>query len=329
MQLVHLACEHHATFDVIRYLSALFPESWKTKNSNGYTPFMIALSEKLDDDILYILYDSDMGAIGDFGTCGTANEEVGDFYFEEDDKHQDSQNTLFRLKHNDPTLKCLILSDAFHSLYLDEEENDSKHQKAVMVVLDAIKSFPNLDELVFMVDSPLSILWREGETRNALFSVLRDLSSEVDIVIRLAIPTFDPLTEMMKHCPNVKYLSICVAGWTQYAQHITGTLALVRSLSNLPVLESVALGKWNVSSKEALLLLRLMKKKSLKSIRLVGTRMSQFLASRMLEIYNDSDECDQLEFVSFFGYIWKEQWQEDIDKHNGWSEGPRGKRHGP
>jgi hypothetical protein len=35
MQLVHLACEHHVTFDLIRYLSALSPESWKTKNSNG------------------------------------------------------------------------------------------------------------------------------------------------------------------------------------------------------------------------------------------------------------------------------------------------------
>jgi hypothetical protein len=33
MQLVHLACEHNVTFDVIRYLLALYPESWKTKNS--------------------------------------------------------------------------------------------------------------------------------------------------------------------------------------------------------------------------------------------------------------------------------------------------------
>ncbi|MCK7580967.1 MAG: ankyrin repeat domain-containing protein [Chromatiales bacterium] len=61
MQLVHLACKHNATFDVIRYLLALSPESWKTKNSNGYTPFMIALSKKLDEDILYILDDSDIG----------------------------------------------------------------------------------------------------------------------------------------------------------------------------------------------------------------------------------------------------------------------------
>jgi ankyrin repeat protein len=44
MQLVHLACKHNATFNVIHYLLALFPESWKTKNLKGYTPFMLALS---------------------------------------------------------------------------------------------------------------------------------------------------------------------------------------------------------------------------------------------------------------------------------------------
>ena len=66
MELVHLACEHHATFDIIHYLLSLFPESWTTKNLNGYTPFMIALSKQLDEDILYILDNCDMGAIGDF-----------------------------------------------------------------------------------------------------------------------------------------------------------------------------------------------------------------------------------------------------------------------
>jgi hypothetical protein len=38
----------------------------------------------------------------------------------------------------------------------------------------------------------------------------------------------------------------------------------------------------------------------------------------MLQIYKDYDECDQLEFISFFGNTssreqWQEQWQEDID----------------
>jgi hypothetical protein len=42
MELVHLACEHNATFDVIHYLLALSPESWKMKNSKGYTPCMLA-----------------------------------------------------------------------------------------------------------------------------------------------------------------------------------------------------------------------------------------------------------------------------------------------
>jgi hypothetical protein len=41
----------------------------------------------------------------------------------------------------------------------------------------------HLDQLVLMVDRQDSIIWREGETRNALFSVLRDLPSEVIIEI--------------------------------------------------------------------------------------------------------------------------------------------------
>jgi hypothetical protein len=121
---------------------------------------------------------------------------------------------------------------------------------------------------------------------------------------------------MMKHCPNVKYLTIGVVGWAPYG---TGTVALVRSLSDLPVLELVKLEKWNLSQREALLLhVRLMKKKLLKKFCMVGTRMSEYVASKMLEIYKDSDECNQLEFLSFFGNTssreqWQEQWQEDID----------------
>jgi hypothetical protein len=61
-----------------------------------------------------------------------------------------------------------------------------------------------------------------------------------------------------------------------------------------------------------------MKKKSVKSILMVGTRMSEYVASKMLQIYKDSDEYNQLEFHSFFGNTssreqWQEQWQEDID----------------
>jgi ankyrin repeat protein len=319
MELVHLACKHHATFNVIPYLSALFPDSWKTKNSNGYTPFMIALSKQLDEDILYILDISDIGSISDFCSLGVANHEVVNVYFEEDYKRIDLQKMLFQLEHKDPTLKCLILSDAFHSLYPEEKggyRNHSKHRKAVMDVLDAVKFFPNLDQLVLMVDHEDSILWREGETPNTLFSVMHNLPSKVIIVIRLVIASFDPVAEMMKHCPNVKYLLICVAGWAPYG---TGTVALVRSLSDLPVLESLTLERWNLSRREALLLhVCLMKKKSLKSICMVGTRMSEYVASKMLQIYKDSDECNQLEFLSFFGNTsslekWQEQWQEDID----------------
>jgi hypothetical protein len=57
---------------------------------------MIALSKQLDKDILYILDDSDMGAIGDFCSLGSANCEVVDVYFEENYKLLDSQKMLFR-----------------------------------------------------------------------------------------------------------------------------------------------------------------------------------------------------------------------------------------
>jgi hypothetical protein len=77
-----------------------------------------------------------------------------------------------------------VLSDAFHSLYHEEEGgyyNHSKHWKAVMDIFDAVKSFPDLEQLILVVDCEDSILWREGDTRNALFSVMRDLPSKVII----------------------------------------------------------------------------------------------------------------------------------------------------
>jgi hypothetical protein len=69
MQLVHLACVHHAPFDVIHYSSSLFPDSLTMKNCKGYIPFMIALYKKLDKNIIYLLGDSNVAAIGDFD-CG-------------------------------------------------------------------------------------------------------------------------------------------------------------------------------------------------------------------------------------------------------------------
>jgi hypothetical protein len=203
---VHLACEHNATFDVIRYLLALSPESWKTKNSTGYTPFMIALSpeswkmknlkgytpfmlalsNKLDEDILYILDDSDIGAIGDFNGLAAAKNKVVEVYFEHDYKCIDSQKTLFRLEHKDPTLKCLALADSFHSLYPDKGDGSFdhyEHEKRVMDVFDAVKSFPHLQELILAVNKYESILWREGNARNALFSVMHDLPAQVVIMI--------------------------------------------------------------------------------------------------------------------------------------------------
>ncbi|MCK7580966.1 MAG: hypothetical protein MZV65_38700 [Chromatiales bacterium] len=117
-----------------------------------------------------------------------------------------------------------------------------------MDVLDAVKSFPHLQELILAVDKYESILWREGNARNALFSVMRDLPSKVVITIRVAISiggSVDHVAEMLKHCPNLKYLTICFDGWTPNVRN--GTVALVRSLSDLPFLESLRLEKWNLS----------------------------------------------------------------------------------
>jgi hypothetical protein len=98
-------------------------------------------------------------------------------------------------------------------------------------------------------------------------------------------------------------------------------------LSILPLLESVQLKKWRIYGRAAShLFIRLMKKKSLKSMAMLRTDMGRDLASKLLQIYKDSDECDQLEFLSFYkdtssreqwDLQWKEQWdfqwQEDID----------------
>lgn len=142
------------------------------KNSTGYTPFMIALSKKLDEDILRILNDSAIGAISDFNGLATAKNKVVDVYFEHDYKRIDSQKTLFRLEHKDPTLKCVALADSFHSLYPDKGDGSFdhyEHEKRVMDIFDAVKSFPHFWELILAVDEYKDILWREGNARNALF----------------------------------------------------------------------------------------------------------------------------------------------------------------
>jgi hypothetical protein len=71
--------------------------------------------------------------------------------------------------------------------------------------------------------------------------------------------------------------------------------ALVKSGSNLPVLELVQFIKVALYRRDALLLyICLMKKKLVRSILMVDTQMDEYVASRMLRIFKDSDECDQL-----------------------------------
>jgi hypothetical protein len=164
---------------------------------------MLALYNKLDEDIIYLLDDSNVGAIGDFD-CGTgyAKNAVVKECFENDFKRVDSQKTMFRLEHKDPALKFLALGDLFHSLYPKESDglfNYSQYKKTVMDILDAVKSFPHLEEPILAMDRDDSILWRDGIACNALFSVMRDLPSKIIITIQVAILSFDPVAEMMKH----------------------------------------------------------------------------------------------------------------------------------
>jgi hypothetical protein len=103
---------------------------------------------------------------------------------------------MFRLGHKDPTLKFLALGDLFHSPYPKESDgsfNYSQYEKTVMDVLDAVKSFPHLEELILAVDHDDLILWREGNASNAVFSVMRDLPSKIIITIQVVISSFDPV----------------------------------------------------------------------------------------------------------------------------------------
>jgi hypothetical protein len=220
MQLVHLACMHNAPFNVIHYLSSLFPASLTARNSKGYTPFMLALWDKLDKDIIRLLSDSDVGAIGDFRFLGDSTKNaIVDEYFGDEFFCIDSKMTMFRLEHKDPTLNFLVLSDLFSSIQ-------------VMDVLDAVQSHPHLEELILSVDHDDSILWTEGNARNKLFSVLRDLPSTIAITIRVGISRFAPVAEMITHCQHVKYLRI---GYDGCQAEGYGMDTLVKSLRNLPV----------------------------------------------------------------------------------------------
>jgi hypothetical protein len=96
-----------------------------------------------------------LGAIGDFNGLATTKNKVVEVYFGHDYKRIDFEMTLFRLEHKDPTLKCLALADLFHCLYPakgDSSFDHSEHEKRVMDVLDAVKSFPHLQEIILVED---------------------------------------------------------------------------------------------------------------------------------------------------------------------------------
>jgi hypothetical protein len=329
MQLVHLACVHNAPFDVIRYLSSLFPESLTMRNDKGYTPFMLALEDQLNDNIINLLSYSNFDAIGDFDHSeGYAKNAIIDEHFGHS-WNIDSDMTMFRLQHKDPSLNSLVIGDSFHCMLTTESDgsfDSSYYERTVMDVLDTVPSLPHLEELILAVDDVDSILWTEGNARNALISVLRDLPSTICITIRSGMRSLVPVAEIINHCQHLKFFTIYNDG---YGQTGRGMGAVMKSLSNLPVLESVQFIKVNLIQRgyPSLLYIRLMKKKSLKSILMVGTKMSRNVASSMNSVFKDCDECNHLEFISLFdcgghhlskrGFArvrWQpEHWQEDID----------------
>jgi hypothetical protein len=70
---------------------------------------------------------------------------------------------------------------------------------------------------------------------------------------------------------------------------------LVKSLNKLPVFESVQVPFYQCN---ALLLYRnLMKKKLVRSILMVDTRVDNFLASRMVSVLKDNPNCNNLESI--------------------------------
>jgi hypothetical protein len=329
MQLVHLACMHNAPFDVIHYLSSLFPGSLTTKNKKGYTPFMIALWNKVDEDIIQLLNYSNFDAIGDFngGNYGAQSSIIKEYFgdaFDIDSEMADefvidSKMAIFRVEHKDPTLNCIMIGDRFHFIHPKESDGSfdaSRYERAVMDVLDAVQMHPHLKELILAVDDPNSILWRDGNARNALIAVIRNLPSTTAISIRTSIPRLVMVGEMMQHCPQLKFLSICYYG-CGYGGH--GIRKLVEYLNNCPVLESVQFYNVPLYSRDAILLYHhlIKNKKLVRSILMVGTQMDNFLASRLVSIFEDNPVCENLEFMCLFDcdrpHASRQQWQEDID----------------
>jgi hypothetical protein len=143
-----------------------------------------------------------------------------------------------------------------------------------MDILDAVYSHPHLTELILAVDDPNSILWTEGNAHNALISVLCDKPSTTAISIRTSMARFTTVGEMLKHCPQLKFLRIFYDG-CKYSGHGIGHL--VKSLNKLPVLEAVQFYNVPLYQCDGVLLYHhLIKKKSVRSILMVGTQMDNF-----------------------------------------------------
>jgi ankyrin repeat protein len=326
MQLVHLACMHNAPFNVVRYLSSLFPGSLTTKNKKGYTPFMIALWNKLDEDIIQLLSYSNIDAIGDFDRENdSAKVAIIEHHFG-DESLIDSEMTMFCLEHKDPTLNRLVMGDLFHCIHPTESDGlfnsySSDYERRVMDVLDAVKSHPHLQELILAWDYHDSILWREGNARNALISVLRDLPSTTAISIVTSIPRFRMMGEMMEHCAQLKFLRIDYEG-SKISIMIcmqAGMGHLLESLNKLPLLESVLFYQVPLyRNRDAILFKRnLMEKNSVRNITMVGTDITNRIASWIVSVLKDNPKCENLEFICLFDcnrpHGSREQWHEDID----------------
>jgi hypothetical protein len=126
---------------------------------------------------------------------------------------------------------------------------------------------------------------------------------------------------MMEHCAQLKILRIDYEG-SKISIMIcmqAGMGHLLESLNKLPLLESVLFYQVPLyRNRDAILFKRnLMEKNSVKNITMVGTDITNRIASWIVSVLKDNPKCENLEFICLFDcnrpHGSREQWHEDID----------------
>lgn len=225
----------------------------------------------------------------------------------------DIHKAMFRLEHHDPTLTSVVIGDCFYPL-----DVPGRPHSGIFDVLDAIYSHPHLKELIFAWDDANSFLWREGNGRDALITVLREKTSITRIEVRTSLFDLSPIGDLLQHCPHLECVKIAYDGY--YHSGGYGIGAVIRVLQNFPLLEDVAfsgvqLGRGSGSN----LYVRLFRKKSMRWIWMTDTQVDHSVASSLVDRITADGKCEHLMGASFFSDQEitnppeKRHWQEDID----------------